>query len=91
MSIELLCIKTHSQGVVISGQVYQGYSSLRCPYCNYLAYNIGLKSRNSYSECICNGFHLNEGIYWIGCDLLKEIGSQETEWESAQRELVTEI
>lgn len=86
---ELLCIKTHSQGVVKAGEVWPELGRKRNPCCGYLTYDVGLKSQKIQSKCGgCGTIYINPyDIRWIGSKLLIPIGTQD-ELEQYEKETV---
>jgi len=74
--MELYCIKTHPNKIVIAGNIYNSidYKLNKC--CGFKTYNIGIKT--SFKNTICAGCGKkgkSNGIYWIGSHRLIPIDS----------------
>lgn len=74
---DIVCIKTHSQGVVIEGNVYK-CKALKGGKCNckdkYLV-DIGGKSVSDYSNCrICGTRYEDaDGVFWINASMFRKL------------------
>ena len=69
---EVVCIKSHSQGVVIKDTVYTIKKIKESP-CNcrgMLWVDVGIPSPNYFSRCTrCNRRHPASGIWWLNSAL----------------------
>lgn len=77
--MELLCIQTHSQGVVIAGEVYPLISEIKSPCeCDKTLVNVGISSKYDTSECtICKKVWVSDDIFWINKKLFAQIATED--------------
>lgn len=67
---KVICIKSHSQRVVVKGDEYYVCGILRCPYCNMLWISVGIKSPRPFIECgECSNIS-SSGCDWMFSSLL---------------------
>lgn len=86
--MELLCIKTHSQGLVKVGNVYPCFGESKC-ICGVKQVNVGIKSKSGKTRCfVCDSLVPNNGIGWIMKSLFVEIGEQDESETYKQEELI---
>lgn len=88
MKKELLCIQTHSKGVVKAGNTYTLIS--RQPHCNCMSIvDVGIKSLVSTFRCVKCGKTGNcNGIFWLGSVLFAEIGEVDELEQYKQKETI---
>ncbi len=61
----IVCIQTHSQGVVKKGEEYtiQGVRQQEC--CGVIVLNVGMYNTNPDLRCTCKNISI-DGIHWLG-------------------------
>jgi hypothetical protein len=72
--MDLYCIKTHSQGIVIAGNIYTLLNTRKCKTCGYLNYDVGVRDFNRLNdECVCERIAKENEIWWVGSELFVPI------------------
>jgi hypothetical protein len=72
---KVVCIKTHSQGVVLKDRIYTINNILESECCGKILVDVGAKM-NKYEKllCIsCGTLIPNNGIHWIACKLFSPL------------------
>lgn len=73
----LLCIKSHSQGLVKAGDTYTPQDDYTC-LCGRESYDIGIREKDSATRCGCGRFYLTKmDILFIAKELFVEIGDRD--------------
>jgi hypothetical protein len=70
---KVICVKTHSQGVVAEGKIYMIRDLRTCPTCNVLQIDVGVKSNNVLGFCICKNKNPTHGIHWLSNKLFRPL------------------
>ncbi len=70
---KVICIKTHSQGVVQEGKIYPILDLKECTKCKLLMVDVGSKASKVMAKCICGNNHLSDGVHWVGSHILKPL------------------
>lgn len=70
---KVVCIKTHSEGVVKEGEVYtvQGMKVSKC--CGCLDIDVGIKTDIQYTLCACGGVEDANSIHWLHSTLFRPL------------------
>lgn len=87
---ELICIQTHSEGLVLAGMVYTCFGERKnaCK-CKKTVVDVGIRGYAQGSACMhCGVIHNNDGVSWINKALFAEIATIE-ETVKAEKETVT--
>jgi len=70
---KVICIKTHSQGVVQEGKIYPILDLKECPQCKLLMIDVGVKAHKVFAKCNCGNGHFSNGIHWIASSILRPL------------------
>jgi len=75
---EVICIKTHSRGVVIEGNTYYVLSTMNvvCQCGPQVLYNVGIVGDpKAYTKCLTCGTRrlINSPMYWINSKLFADV------------------
>jgi hypothetical protein len=70
---KVICIRTHSQGVVVEGKIYMIRDLRACSTCNVLQIDVGIKSNNVLGFCICKNKNPTHGIHWLSNKLFRPL------------------
>lgn len=70
---KVVCIKTHSQGVVVEGKIYIVNNIDTCPKCGAIQLDVGISSDRNYGLCICNKRKVNNGIHWLSSRIFRPL------------------
>lgn len=68
---DVVCIKTHSMGIVKEGDVYN-IKELRKGCCD-VQIHVGLLTDTKYTRCFCGKLELGNGIIWFSESLFKPL------------------
>lgn len=77
--MELLCIQTHSQKIVLAGQIYQliRISKSLC-YCKDKLVDVGIRTSLTIKHCPrCGGLYQGDETCWLKAFLFIPIGTQD--------------
>lgn len=73
---KVVCVKTHSQGVVKEGDI-KTLNDFKKGCCGDLVFNVGIKSSYKIGEYLmcprCNKPKISDGIWWIYAKLFRPI------------------
>ena len=69
----VVCVRTHSQKVVIEGQIYKVEGNKVCECCGLALVNVGIRSNSPTFRCKCSYTTPTEGIHWIAKALLAPV------------------
>jgi len=88
--MELLCIQTHSRGVVVAGNTYPLIQETKNPCCGYKVVDVGIRSDTSWCLCsLCGKPYESGPIWWIGRRLFAQIATEDEVKEAEQaKELI---
>lgn len=71
---KVVCVKTHSQGIVKEGELYTVQGMKTNPCCEDLVLDIGLFAKSNMSMCCCGHRERNsDGIYWLSQKLFRPL------------------
>ena len=80
---EIVCVRTHSQGIVKEGQIFTclGLKKSPCQKCASYLVNIGIKSSNKIGEVFthCSNLHqydkptIDDGNWWFNVTLFRSL------------------
>jgi hypothetical protein len=63
---KVVCIESHSQNVVVKGQIYVVKGLKVCPICGHLDVDVGIKPPvKSFSTCSGCGTCIESSIWWL--------------------------
>lgn len=63
---KIICVKTHSQGVVKRGQVFELLAIKKNKCCGNVSFDIGIPSATVNSMCrMCYTTYVNNGTMWV--------------------------
>ena len=68
--MKIICIKQHSENIVILGEIYEVYDIDICK-CGIVAFNVGLKDERK-TECDC-GILTTTQIAWIASHIFAKL------------------
>jgi hypothetical protein len=69
---KVVCIKNHSQGVVIEGKIYTVFGLKPCTSCKLLRLDVGISTPRD-GICSCGTRHAQNGIHWIASNLFRPL------------------
>lgn len=69
----VVCVRTHSQKIVIEGQIYKVEGNKTCECCGLALVNVGIQSNASKFKCKCSYTTSTEGIHWVAKALLAPV------------------
>ena len=80
---EIVCVRTHSQGVVKEGQIFTclGLQKSPCQECATYLVDVGVKSRNELGDVIthCSRLHqydkprIDDGVWWFNATMFRNL------------------
>ncbi len=70
---KVICIKTHSQGVVVEGKIYTINSINPCSYCGAIQLDVGISSKRDYGLCVCNLRQPTNGVHWLSSKIFRPL------------------
>ena len=87
---EIVCVKTHSRGIVKSGEIYKivGLTISKCKCNNLTLINVGINATSNFGSCgFCNTRYVKESDAWW----LNEILFAPLEYDQNEIEKLLEI
>jgi len=72
---KVVCIKNHSQGVVIEGKIYTIFGLKPCTSCKLLRLDVGISTSRD-GICSCGTKHDQNGIHWIASQLFRPLDDE---------------
>ena len=72
---KVVCIKNHSQGVVIEGKIYTIFGLKPCTSCKLLRLDVGVSTPRD-GICSCGTKHDQNGIHWIASQLFRPLDDE---------------
>lgn len=72
---KVVCIKSHSQGVVIEGKIYTIFGLKPCTSCKLLRLDVGVSTPRD-GICSCGTKHDQNGIHWIASQLFRPLDDE---------------
>lgn len=70
---QVVCVKTHSQGVVKEGQIYP-LKGMRIGCCGQLLLDIGITPLYEYNVCgECRKSYKNTDAWWLSAELFRPL------------------
>jgi hypothetical protein len=70
---KVVCVKTHSRGLVNDGEIYTIINLKLCTKCKSLDVNVGVKTEHKYIECTCGEIEKSKGVAWLDYRLFKPL------------------
>jgi hypothetical protein len=72
---KVVCIKNHSQGVVVEGKIYTVFGLKPCTSCELLRLDVGISTPRD-GICSCGTKHDQNGIHWIASQLFRPLDDE---------------
>lgn len=89
---KVVCVRSHSLGLVISGSTYT-VSGVRTCTCGRINLNVGIETWAMWSQCTpgpdgygCNNLRDTEGFSWFSCSLFRPLDTLSADIERIERE-----
>lgn len=84
----VVCVRSHSMGVVAVGKTYVVNGVRKCAICPRHALDVGIASPNPWamSLCVCGSTKESMGIYWVGERLFRPIDSLTEQMDRIEEE-----
>ena len=70
---KIVCVKSHSEGVVKEGEIYIVKDLRLCSKCKDLDIDVGIKTNLPLGQCCCNHAAFTNGIHWLAHDLFRPL------------------
>jgi len=70
---KVICIKTHSQRVVVEGKIYTVNNIQICSECGTTQLDVGISSNRDYGLCLCNKRHPTNGVHWLSSRIFRPL------------------
>ena len=70
---EIVCVKTHSRGLVKEGELHVVKNLNNCPNCGDLIIDVGMTTEKFITECYCHTLIRSYGIHWFSHKLFKPL------------------
>lgn len=87
LSKEVICIKSHSLGIVTKGNIYPLIALKASPcVCTAFLVDVGVKPLTRLSRCKCGHYYDNGGIAWLNSELFAPVMDISEVMESVGKE-----
>lgn len=86
--MKLICVKPHSQRVVIVGEIYPLMAERTLSCCGSKVVNVGIQATSRILNCKCGIGQLSQGIWWLDRSIFAELA--ETPEEALEEAKVEE-